>query len=415
MTKPLPESDFILFLRHCCFETIVLRAAPARLMQIEQRNLQALGYFYLAKTLPAEYRKKWGAIYRAQSLHDVQLEYAYRRLQAFFLNQNIRYCPLKGADLSWRVYPVGSLRNKCDLDILVHPADCDKAWEVLQNDGWKAPYQYRHDHHYPAMTKNGVTLELHFNLPNFEKNTENIWNDLLQVDTVRYQVPLELNLLMLFHHCRHHRWSGGIKLLLDYAFLLKQESTIDWQKLNRYVHYYGIASPQIFFEAFPDFFPEQFLPSPPGTTHEISVMLRNTILFPFAWKQAAPEIVMSSRERFRIGWWRKRLKGMSLSAIRLKTHNPEGNYGKLLLGFFAVGKEKVLLGWRYRHGSTNQELQSRLNECEQIEKFLANSEKLPSFTGLPRLSVWKSKNPLAEYCIILAKLHQFLFGTASGK
>ena len=102
MTKTLPESDFILFLRHCCFETIVLRAAPARLMQIEQRNLQALGYFYLAKTLPAEYQKKWGAIYRAQSLHDVQLEYAYRRLQAFFLNQNIRYCPLKGADLSWR-------------------------------------------------------------------------------------------------------------------------------------------------------------------------------------------------------------------------------------------------------------------------------------------------------------------------
>ena len=96
--------------------------------------------------------------FMAERARSMSQQAALRELAAQFREEAIRFCPIKGADLAWRVWPEGIVRCQSDLDIWIHPEDFPKALESARRMGWEAPYAYRHTHHAPVMTRRGATF-----------------------------------------------------------------------------------------------------------------------------------------------------------------------------------------------------------------------------------------------------------------
>ena len=332
-------------------------------------RLQAAAYYFCRNFLPPEQQEEYGAIYRARSMTDFRQEMEYRELEKLFCKHQIRFLPIKGADLAWRVYPAGALRAKCDLDILIHPDDCDAALAVLRKAQWEMPYHYRHRNHFPAMSHHNVMLELHFRLPHFPKfSDEMIWEELRRAEGSRFQLPPELNLLLLFHHSRIHRWDNGHRLLLDCGFLLKHDGVPDLKKLRALTGRLELADPELLFAAFPDFFPESFPAD--RTVTPAAKMLRGIMATPGNLSIDAHAVVMSVSSRFNLRWWRQRLLGLGFSPVRMATGNSSGNYGRLFRDYLRMLARKFRYFIRHRHGSDDRRFIHRLRRFELLEQKL---------------------------------------------
>ena len=118
--------------------------------------------------------------YRNASMRDLPLTLELQRLKKLFRETKVRFAPIKGADLAYSCYPDPALRFRCDIDLLVHPDDIERAVAVAADDGWCIPHQYRNRTHAPSMYKKRAMLELHFNLPDFPPaSTTRLWECLL--------------------------------------------------------------------------------------------------------------------------------------------------------------------------------------------------------------------------------------------
>ena len=80
---------------------------------------------------PEIIRKLW----LAHTLRDMKQEAVFRELTVLFRSNGVRFCPIKGADLAWCVYPSGALRPKCDLDILLPEQEIPQALALLKANG----------------------------------------------------------------------------------------------------------------------------------------------------------------------------------------------------------------------------------------------------------------------------------------
>lgn len=307
---------------------------------------------------------------RAVSVSDLRQEGMFRQLCRLFQQHQIDFCPIKGADLAWRVYPRGMVRLKCDLDILIRRADCDRVQRILAAEGWQAPYRYRLKHHEAVMRKLDVSLELHTRLPNFDRvDPDHVWDEIPAVDGSRHQLPLEMNLLMLFNHARGaHQWENGRYLVLDSYFLMQTEGAPDWPRLEAMARRFKVSTPALLFDTFREYFPPEWLPE---TTFPDPVrrLFRELLLTP-APEAGNHELVMSSGNRFSLQWWLNRLNGMRPSSIRIQTRNPSGNYLKLLAGYWRIGTGKLRDFWRLRHGTADAGLRRRIRQLEAIEKII---------------------------------------------
>ncbi len=364
------EKDAVLiqFLRECCFDTSP-SIIEGTLEVLKQHNLLAYGFHFMRDRLPDDACREAADIYREQNALDLRMEVVFNKLSTLFQQNKVRFCPLKGADLSWRVYPSGALRPKCDIDILFHPDDCEKAIAILEKDGWANPYKYRSKHHYMGMRRSGVYLEPHFNLPHFDNCSPfEIWSELRQEEGTCFQLPLELNLLMLFHHCRHHSWGNGIRLLLDCGFLLKKEGMPDWEKMNSLARQFKLDPPELLFAAFADFFPKEALPAVTFSMEDCD-LFREVLLCPMTeLREKVPEMVMSTSDRFSWEWWKSRLAGMRPIGVRIRTQNQHGNYGRLFVAYIKIAWQKLGWFWRYRHGSSDPNIQLKIEKLERIEE-----------------------------------------------
>ena len=148
-------------------------------------------YFFDRDFLSNEEMELAGNYYHHASIQDFRQEVAFKQLCGILEENKISFAPLKGADLAWRVYPGGALRQKGDIDILIYPDDYNRAITVFERDGWETPYKSRHTHHHPPMIKNGIALEPHFSLLYFEKfDAKLIWSELRPPEKgFQYQLP----------------------------------------------------------------------------------------------------------------------------------------------------------------------------------------------------------------------------------
>ncbi len=177
--------------------------------------------------LSAEYKEKLKdqqllAIYRYQCMKS-EIE----KISALFEEENIPFIPLKGAIIR-ELYPEPYLRTSCDIDILVHESDVERAVGLLtEKMGYISGVRNYHD--YSLHSPNGVHLELHFNIlenmENIDRLLSRAWEFAIPCEgSCRYNFTNEFVVFYAISHMSYHFATGGcgIRPFIDLYFMEKK-------------------------------------------------------------------------------------------------------------------------------------------------------------------------------------------------
>ncbi|MCQ2396347.1 MAG: nucleotidyltransferase family protein, partial [Lentisphaeria bacterium] len=132
-------------------------------------------------------------------------EMAFNELFGILETAHIRFCPIKGIDLAYRIYPSPSLRPFGDWDILFHPDDIGRVLGCLEKHGWKELLHKdgKGGHHSSPLVKGRYFMEPHWTLSCFTNaDPRKIWDYLTPVEgnTCKHTLCPELNLLLIARH-----------------------------------------------------------------------------------------------------------------------------------------------------------------------------------------------------------------------
>ena len=168
------------------------------------------------------------ALYRYE-----QSEYELSEIRNIFNEGGIAYIPLKGAVIR-HYYPEPWMRTSCDIDVLIHDTDIDRAVKLLTEKGWIADEQ-RGYHDVSLHSSTGIHLELHFNIRENNASLDNVLDRVWE-----YSEPVvdggheyrQKNEFLMFHllaHMAYHFISGGcgIRSFIDIRIL---EGAIEFSK-----------------------------------------------------------------------------------------------------------------------------------------------------------------------------------------
>ncbi|MBQ8163551.1 MAG: nucleotidyltransferase family protein [Clostridia bacterium] len=161
---------------------------------------------------------------------------------------NVDILPLKGSVMK-ELYPHSSLRNMCDLDLLVRKEDLEKAGKLLEDLGLTFEKYGEHDVTYKMEPY--VSVELHFLVTDTHaslssaKYYENIWNIAKPRADIKNHYYLEKNdyyVSLIEHMCKHYRNGGcGIKAFIDiYLYNEKYKDELDREYINRTLDIFGM-------------------------------------------------------------------------------------------------------------------------------------------------------------------------------
>ena len=180
------------------------------------------------------------AIYRYENINS-ELE----TLKTAFEEEKIPFIPLKGSVIR-QYYPEPWLRTSCDIDILVHEEDIERAIAFLTNkNGYTLEKKAYHD--YSLFSPAGVHLELHFNLKETRDKIDKLlvkaWEYAYRRDENSYEY-LFTNEFFIYHqlaHASYHFVGGGcgIRPFID-VFLLEKHLKYDKNKLDELLTEGGI-------------------------------------------------------------------------------------------------------------------------------------------------------------------------------
>ena len=144
-----------------------------------------------------------------------QLKYELDNLCAALKKAEIPFIPLKGSVLR-KYYPEEWMRTSCDIDVLVHEEDCEKARAILTDE-----YGYvdhgKHSHDVSLFSPSNIHIELHYSLledgiaNGASEVLKNVWSTAVLRDGYDffYEMPDEM---FYFYHIAHmvkHFEDGG--------------------------------------------------------------------------------------------------------------------------------------------------------------------------------------------------------------
>lgn len=138
----------------------------------------------------------------------------------------IPYIPLKGSVIR-DLYPEPWMRTSCDIDVLVHEVDLDRAVAVLVEDlGYKADEKKEY-HDVSLYSGSGVHLELHFNIKEnielLDSVLERVWKYATPVyeGAQRHILSKEFFVYHTLAHASYHFVGGGcgIRPFIDLWFI----------------------------------------------------------------------------------------------------------------------------------------------------------------------------------------------------
>lgn len=164
-------------------------------------------------------REQLKAIFRAE-----RMEGELAALCGLFEKEKIEFLPLKGSVIR-DLYPEKWMRTSCDIDILVHKEDIERASGVLCGElGYVRDGTGDHDVAFSAPS--GIRLELHFKLNDEGGGLEvldRVWEHTYAKNENGYQRYMSDGMFYLYHisHMAKHMENGGcgIKPLLDLRFI----------------------------------------------------------------------------------------------------------------------------------------------------------------------------------------------------
>lgn len=169
----------------------------------------------------------------------VQLDYELKRICDTLERAQIPFIPLKGAVVR-QFYPEPWMRTSCDIDILIHEEDLERAAEALVKD---LSYTTDHKKKYHDMwffAPTGVHLELHFSIletmENIDRLLGRVWEFAVPETQYRYRLTNDFLAFHLMAHMSYHFTGGGsgIRSLLD-MFLLRRQNAYDETQLRKFL------------------------------------------------------------------------------------------------------------------------------------------------------------------------------------
>ena len=271
--------DLLRFLGACVYgdAAAYYRALDESARDVLEREGCAFGqqawlYRFLYDELPEERRAKYRKVYQLRQAQAVQGDHAIRKCFDELNAHRLRFAPIKGADLTWRIYPDAALRHGNDWDVWFHPDDCEKALDVLAETGWESLPCYadcddmalkRDGHHFYPRTRGQYTVEPHFTLSNFDGiDPHDMWAHTTELPGCggRHALTPEMNVLMLARHAASQSYYHAQlpKLLTDVAMVMRHDE-VDFAKLRAMSDRWRLPYPGDLLAAFPDFFPAEVL------------------------------------------------------------------------------------------------------------------------------------------------------------
>ena len=172
------------------------------------------------------------AVYRYESIN-----FELDNIKSIFNENEIEFIPLKGAVIR-NYYPEAWMRTSCDIDILVHEADVDRAADCLVEKGFSKGKKLYHD--ISLYSPGGkVHLELHFSLKETKDSTGKLllkaWEYAYKRDENSFEY-LFTNEFFIYHQLAHisYHFSGGgcgVRPFID-VLLLEKQLNYDKTKLD---------------------------------------------------------------------------------------------------------------------------------------------------------------------------------------
>ncbi len=192
------------------------------LMHLVADALTKLKGVEVEETLAKELEKQQMlAVFRYQ-----RINYEFNSLCVVLENAKIPFLPLKGSVIR-TLYPEPWMRTSCDIDILVHETDLDRAISILvEQTGYKNEGRGAHD--ISLRSQSGVHVELHYSLSDDGENEacgilQEAWNYALPVNGAQYRMIFQDDFFYVYHiaHMAKHFAEGGcgIRPFLDLWFL----------------------------------------------------------------------------------------------------------------------------------------------------------------------------------------------------
>ncbi len=197
--------------------------------------------------LPEEVKRKLQqeqtlAIYRYE-----QSNYELQEICACFEKAEIDFLPLKGSVIR-SLYPEPWLRTSCDIDVLVHEEDLERAMENLIAMGYEKGDRYLND--VSLFSPSGVHLELHFSLiasgslDKGEELLQKAWEYTLPFEEKCYHkifVDAMFYYFHIVHMAKHYTYGGcGIRPFVD-LYLLHHTVEFDEEKRKTLLEKSGLG------------------------------------------------------------------------------------------------------------------------------------------------------------------------------
>lgn len=157
------------------------------------------------------------AVYRYQKLN-YELEQICQTLE----NAKIPFIPLKGSVIR-QYYPEPWMRTSCDIDVLVHEEELDRAVALFEEKGYKSDPKSSHD--VSLYSAGGIHIELHYETveegcaANANTILSKIWENAVPQSTESVHMLLTDEMFYFYHiaHMAKHFENGGcgIRPFLD--------------------------------------------------------------------------------------------------------------------------------------------------------------------------------------------------------
>ena len=203
-------------------------------MAVDQGVYGLVGFVIdLCDGVPEEIYFNFDNALKMNICRDVKRDILINALLESFESNGVDCMPLKGYILK-NMYPSTEMRDMCDVDILIHTKDFEKANKLMQNNGFKFEVESLHEYKFSSNDK--ITVELHKSLvPPYNHILHSYYKDgwKFAVRQEGYKhiygmKPEDFYIYELAHIAKHYLNGGiGIRHIADIYVLIKNSIGYD--------------------------------------------------------------------------------------------------------------------------------------------------------------------------------------------
>lgn len=166
-------------------------------------------------------KKTFVALYRYENIN-----YSFKQIYQLLEEEKVIFVPLKGSVIR-ELYTDPWMRTSCDIDVLIHEEDLERAIKALSERADFTVHGERNYHDVSMFSPNGVHLELHFSIKEDQGNIDGllsrVWEYCEPISENSFCHKMK-NEYFVFHHIAHmsyHFLHGGcgIKPFIDLSLL----------------------------------------------------------------------------------------------------------------------------------------------------------------------------------------------------